>query len=232
MSRITIRNNMIDITAILQCDYLGNIYLKYKNDYYMVSLDSDVGAVLSRIEYPESFKKNLIEMCFLKKETKSGLIKSGHDTLRGKIHDSISNMTEDEIEDYMSKNDYMSIDPYFVEKKHYWVQYQEDDNDDINDNFYLNGVVNELDIDKTDGMVYSDLLSLSCGTFDTILIKGDNTSKNVVSVIERIDGHCTSRLTVYTSGHFRANFFDKVKYSVLCVDTAADTLILARSYEM
>jgi len=219
--------------GVLQTDYLGNVYLKYKNDYYIISLDVDnaVGALLTQVKYPEVFRKNLQETNFLRKEVKSGIIKSGHNTLRGRVNDSISNMTDEEIDDYVSKNDYMSYDPQFIERNYFWVQYQEDNEelyDEENNNFYLNGVIDESEMEKDniDGIIYSDLLSLSNGTFDTILIKGDIRSKNVVSTIERIDGHCTSRLTVYTSGYIRANFFDRVKYSRLCIDLISDTLML------
>ena len=81
------------------------------------------------------------------------------------------------------------------------------------DGFYLNGISEG----SQQGMVYSELLSLNPGTFDTILIQGDTTSKNVVSTTERIDGYCTARLTVYTSGHFRPNFMDSSRLSRLCI---------------
>lgn len=207
-------------SVYIQTDYLGNIYLKHNDQYYTVSLDSyqPSGVELNKIEKPNIFRKNLIESRFLRDAVKSGVIKANNSSLAGKAYESMSDMTEEELDDYMTKNDFSSFDSSFHERKYYWVQYNEEDEPlegEEDDGFYLNGISE----DSQQGMVYSDLLSLSPGTFDTILIQGDTTSKGVISTTERIDGYCTARLTIYTSGHFRPNFMDSSRLSRLCIVT-------------
>jgi hypothetical protein len=205
-------------TVYMQTDYMGNIYLKHNDQYYIVSLDSyhPSGVELNRIEKPNIFRKNLIESRFLKDAIKSGVIKANNTSLTGKAYESINDMTDEEHSDYMTKNDFSSFDSSFYERKYYWIQYKEEDElleGEEDDGFYLNGISEG----SQQGMMYSELLSLNPGTFDTILIQGDTTSKNVVSTTERIDGYCTARLTVYTSGHFRPNFMDSSRLSRLCI---------------
>lgn len=203
----------------VQTDYMGNVYLKHNDQYYTVSLDSyhPSGVELNKIEKPNIFRKNLIESRFLKDAVRSGVIKANNSSLAGKAYESMSDMTEEELDDYMAKNDFSSFDSSFHEKKYYWVQYNEEDEPmegEEDDGFFLNGI---SDGPQQQGIMYSDLLALSPGTFDTLLLQGDTSSKNVISSIERVDGYCTARLTVYTSGHFRPNFMDSSKLSRLCV---------------
>lgn len=231
-----------DNWAYLQTDYFGNIYLKHKDKYYTVSLDSyeSSGIELNRIEKPDVFRKNLIESRFLKNAIKTGVIKANSTSLSGKVYESMNDMTEEELEEYMSKNNFSTFDSSFHEKKHFWVQYDEEDEPlegTEDDGFYLNGIYDgdyiPDNLDQTQeqekaqvqaqeqgqGICYSDLLAYCPGSFDTILMQGDMSSKRVLSNTERIDGYCTTRLTVYTSGHFRANFIDFSKLSRLCMIT-------------
>jgi hypothetical protein len=197
----------------IQVDYLGNIYIKHGSDYYTVSLDAylPAGIELNKISKLDIFRKNHSEYQFLKKEIKSGVIKPSETTLTGKAHELMNQMTEEEYADYMEKNNYSNYDSTFEEKQHYRIDLKEEDDDTlegiINDNFYLHGVVD--DNESTQGIIYSDLLSFNPGSFDVILINGEKSSNNVLSVIERVDGYYTARLTIYTKGIFKANFMDK-----------------------
>jgi hypothetical protein len=225
-------NNMV---AFLQTDYFGNIYLKYLDSYYMVTLDPELesGIELTRIKKPDIFRKNLADYQDMRKYIRSGTIKSGNQTLRGRVYDELNQMTPEEIEDYVMKNEYGALDPEFSERKYYWVQYKEDDEpleEALDNMFYLNGITDSDDKDNcTGGIYYSDLLSLSPGTFDTILIEGDLASKHVVSSVERIDGYCTVRMTAYSSGHFRSNFVHTSKYARLCLDTETNELLMKKN---
>lgn len=215
--------SMIDY-AILQIDLLGNTYLKYNDTYYIVSIDQycSSGVELTKIKNPNIFRKNLIEGQNLKKGMKSGVIKSNNTTLRGKAHESINDMTDEEKNEYMDKNNYMINDDGCIAKKYFWVKYDEDDEPlegETDDGFYLNGVVDESDINESQGIVHSDLLSLVPGTFEVILIQGDINSKYIISNIARIDGYYTNNLTVYTSGKLRTNFIEVTKLAILCLDT-------------
>ncbi len=220
--------------AIFQTDYLGNIYLKYNENYYSISLNSDdvTGIELCLIKNPDTFRNNLIETESIVSNIRSGTIKAGNQTLRGKINDTLTDMTDDEKEDYMLKNEFSSYDPLFHEKNYFWVQYNNDedilDDDNEENGYYLNGVITSDPLNETNkGIVYSDLLCLTPGTFDTILIEGDTRSKYVISNIARVDEYCTSRLTAYTSGFFRTNFFDSCKMARLCLEN--NHLIMKKS---
>lgn len=215
-----------DQSVLLQTDYNGNIYLRHDDKYYIVSLDQycDSGVELTPINKPDYFRKNLLEK--KKIEIRSGTIRVSDNTLRGRVYDSLNEMTEEEREEYAEKNNYSAYDPEFHERKYYWVQYKEDEPLDefIEDEFYLNGVSS----DRSDaGIVISDLLADGIGTFDTILIDGDQSSKHVISTIEKIDNSSTARLTVYSkSGYFRANFMNMSKYGRLCFDQDKKELIV------
>jgi len=221
-----------DEKVYLQTDYQGNIYLKHNDQYYIVSLDSytDSGVELNKIYKVDAFRKNLMESQFLQRAVRSGVIKANNSSLAGRAYESLNDMTDDEREEYMAKNDFSNFDPGYHERKYFWVQYKEDDEPlegEEDDSFYLNGISEGSYPDQKQalvqgqgqGMMYSDLLSMSPGSFDTILIQGDTASKRVISNTERVDGYCTARLTVYTSGHFRPNFMDSSKMGRLCVET-------------
>ena len=72
-------------------------------------------------------------------------------------------------------------------------------------------------------MKISDLLSLYPASHDTILIDGspdidtnDASIKGLSRVIascEKIGNDCIQRLTIYTNGYFKCNFFDKIVFS-------------------
>lgn len=217
--------------AYLQTDYLGNIFLKYHDKYYFVGLDSalDQGVELSPVIHPETFKKNLLEMQSIVSNVKSGEIRSGNQTLRGRVYESLNEMTEDEREEYLIKNDGSIYDPQFKERDYFWVQYKQDDElleDELDDTYFINGY-HSHDVGNY-GIYYSELLCLTPGSFDTILINGDLTSKNVVSNVERIDGYCTCRLTVHESGHMRTNFIDMSKLGILCIDDTTSELVIEK----
>ena len=217
--------------AFLQTDYLGNIYLKFNETYYFVNLDPALlqGVELSLVINPDTFKKNLLEMKSLVNNVKSGEIRSGNQTLRGRVYESLNEMTEDERDEYLMKNDGSIFDPQFKERDYFWVQYKQDDEvleEEQDDTFFINGY-HDTALENY-GIMYSELLCLTPGSFDTILIGGDLTSKNVASSVERVDGYCTCRLTVYETGHLRTNFIDTSKLGILCIDPLTSELIVEK----
>jgi hypothetical protein len=219
-----------DQHVVLHIDLLGNTYLKHNNTYYIVSIDeyAPTGIELTKINNPNIFRRGLIEAQNLKKGIKSGVINANNTTLRGKAYESISNMTDEEKDDYMDKNNFMVNNDDCIEKKYFWVKYDEDDElfeDEIDDGFYFNGLVDASEIGSIPGIVNSDLLSPVSGSFEVIMIQGDIGSKRVVSNIAKIDGYCTSNLTVFTSGKLKANFVDVTKLARLCIDPTNGELI-------
>ena len=200
--------------VVLQVDLLGNPYFKHNDTYYMISTDEylPTGVELIKINNPKIFRENLINAQNLKQGTRSGLINANNTSLRGKAHESINVMTDEEKEDYMSKNDFMVNDDGCAEKKYFWVKYDDDSNDsedfidNYDDGFNLNGVVDECETGTIHGIISSDLLTPVPGSFDIIMIHGDLSSKRVVSNICKKHGFSTSVLTVYTSGKIKTNF--------------------------
>lgn len=229
------------IPAFLQIDYMGNAYLQYDNSYYVIGLDyeSYIGIELVKIKNPAIFRKNLVETFEMVKNVKIGIIHSSNLTLAGKAMDALTNMDGEEKEDFLSANSYMAHDENYYEKKYFRVEYPKDVSDteefddfysqyaDVdNECFTFNGIEPSSEQSVTNNVTYSDLLTMSYGNYETIFIKGDRTSTNVLSSIEKKNGYCAQRLTVYSSGIFRANFIDKSKLARLCVENIDGVIML------
>lgn len=213
---------------ILQIDFIGNVYFKYGNDYYIISLDissntnissnTDTGIEITKIKNPSYFRDILIDSVHFKTAIKSGVINASDMTLRGKAHQTMKNMTDDEKDDYLEKNDYMDYDDGCLEKRYFWVRYEDEDNED-DENYYINGAVEESEVGKSQGMVYSDLLALYPGSFEVILIQGDHNSKKVISNTEKMNGFNSGlHLIVYTGGFVKVSFMNTNILSKICVD--------------
>lgn len=213
MSKILVKP---DNSATVHVDYYGNIYLKYNDNYYIVSLDpySEHGIELCLIKSIESFRQNYTDYqdTLDKTKIKSGTIRLTSNTLKGHVSETLSGKPEEERE----YND--GIEMYIEEKKKYWIQ-NLDEEDDEDDDYYLNGI--------GEGILYADILYPFTGSFNTILIDGNDTSNNIVSTIEKKDGTMSMTLTIYSKvGVLKANFLDKKKYASLIHD--GDTLKLVR----
>jgi hypothetical protein len=214
--------------AFAHVDYLGNMYLKHNDTYYIISLDNDLneGVSLTPIAKPEVFKNNYSESKFLKNDIRSGTIRANVQTLKGRVQDTITDMTEEERDDYELQYD----DNNRPEKKFYRVQYESDDEmmeEEIDDGFYLNGVVDIEGAADSDskGILMSDMLAFDIGSFDVVLIHGDMRSKNVVSSIEKKNGFSPSTLAIYSSGHFVARFVDQTKIGRLCLSDTNELIM-------
>ena len=229
------------IPAFLQIDYMGNAYLQYDNSYYVIGLDydSDTGIELVKIKNPDIFRKNLVDMFDMVRNVKSGTIRSSNLTLAGKAMDTLTNMNSEEKEEYLSANSYMAHDENYYEKKYFRVEYPKDASDneefddfysqyaDVDDEcFAFNGIEPSSEQSVTNNVTYSDLLTISYGNYETIFIKGDKNSTNVLSCVEKKNGYCSQRLTVYSSGIFRANFIDKSKFARLCIENIDGCIVL------
>jgi hypothetical protein len=203
--------------ARIEIDYNGNIYICYNDIYYIVSLDSDNenGAELIKINNNNYYYDIFAENKYIFQNMRFGNILSGESTLSGKIYERLNNMTINEKEKYVLKNNYNCSDPQFIEKSYYRVNYEElDEEEDENIPFHISGI----DIkNEKNGLLLSRLLSPYPCSFDTIYIDGDIISKNVLSSSERLDGYCSSRLTLYSFGYIRCNFIDRVILSRLCI---------------
>lgn len=224
----------------LHIDILGNTYLKHNETYYIVSIDEYIpsGVELTKIKNPNIFRKRLIEENNLKQGMKIGKINNNNTTLRGKASESISNMTDEEKNEHMEQNEYLANDGCCEEKKYFWVKYNDgkeifdgdDEDDDFDEGFYFNDLVNESDIGVTDvtdvqGIIHSDLLSPVPGSFEVIMIHGDIGSKRVVSSISKIDGYWSAILTVFTSGKLKSNFTYKTILARLCLDSNNEIIV-------
>ena len=122
-----------EIKVYLLVDYLGNIYLKHDETYYIISVDVESGTEINKIYNTAIFRKNLDEYKFLSESVKSGIIKLNSTTLAGKASETLSGMNEEERTEYMEKNDLFYNDSNFDEKKGYWVQYKDKMSDESSD---------------------------------------------------------------------------------------------------
>lgn len=223
----------INEIANIEIDYNGNIYILYNGIYYILSLDPDNidGIELIKINNNKYYRDIFNENKHIFKHTNIGKIVSGITTLSGKIYEQLNDMTFEEKENYSINNNYDYVDPQFTEKTYYRV-FNEDnfaENDLVEDEnivFHLNGInINQ----ELKGLLLSELLIPYPSSFDTIYIDGDIISKNVVSSSERIDGYCTTRLTIYSSGFLKCNFMDKIILTKLCIDDVNLTIKLYNS---
>tara|TARA_B110000908_G_C10256667_1_gene456026 strand:- start:2893 stop:3600 length:708 start_codon:yes stop_codon:yes gene_type:complete len=204
--------------ASIEIDYNGNVYILYNNTYYIISLEQDNinGLELIKIDNSRYYQDMYNENKHLFGNMMFGNILSGETTLSGKVHSQLNDMTQDEKDIYSLKNNYDFNNTQFIENTYFRVHKNEsDENEDENILFHLNGI----DIkNEHKGLTLSKLLIPYSCSFDTIYIDGEIISKNVISSSERIDGYCSSRLTIYSSGYFRCNFIDKVILSKLYID--------------
>lgn len=225
-----VENKATELKAYIEGDYNGNIYIRYNGIYYIVFLDIDSknGIELIKIENIKYYNDIYNENIDIYKNIYRGNIISKNTTLSGKVYEKINDMSDEEKKNYQLKNNYETSDPHFTERQYYSVIYDKIQDDDIQDDnmyFRFNNIYTEQEYK---GLKIANLLWPYPCSFDTIYIDGDIISKNVVSSIERIDGYCTSRLTIYSSGYFRCNFIEKIILSKICVD---DTGLIIRNYE-
>lgn len=206
----------------IEVDYMGNIYFEYGDEYFTLSLDydTDTGIKLDRIVSPDRYRKQLEEQSHIKRHIKSGKINHSTNTLRGKTGQVLNNMSDEQMDEFMTNNDYSSYDPNFKESNYYWVKYDSDIDSDneIPDEFFLNQCVNDDTGNDTEGIKISKLLQLYPASHDTIFMNGSLYSKHVLSTCEKQDGYCTQRVTIFTDGYFRCNFIDKIIVSRLIND--------------
>ena len=208
-------NEYTDTHATVEIDYNGNVYVMYNDIYYIILLDSDNinGLELIKIDNTKYYTDIFNENKHLFTDTSMGTIVSSNCTLSGKIYDQLNEMTDEDKSNFSFKNNYDFNDSYFIENKYYRVKYDHEYTDD-NIVYRLNSISTDK---KQKGIMLSQLLSPTCSSFDTIYIDGELISKNIVSSSERMDGCCSSRLTIYSSGYIRCNFIDKIIISKLCI---------------
>jgi len=225
MNTITIYSNTdekINVNGLFYGDLNGNMYFVINNDYYIVSLDYYLkeGIEFIKIKNINNFKKNYEEFKTNLQNTKSGTINQSNLTLKGMAQENIQNMSDDEKDKFLDNNEYFGESDNIIEKKYYWLKHNDDlsSDDEYNDNYYLNGFINISDVSEKYGIVHADVLSIHKGTFDVFLIRGDLTSKNIISTMEKQNKSSTMFLTIYTDGYVKSNFIDKIKISRICFD--------------
>lgn len=184
-------------------DFKGNLFAIYDNKYYYVMIDDESGLCFEKINHIEKF----INVDDYNK--KIGQIQSGNTTLRGKVLENLNNKDEEEIQD-MDMYDYNN---YYPEKSLFYLQNNEEENSDCesidDESFNINGEY----LDKS-------ILSFeTIGSFDVVVIEGSLTSKFVVFTMERSNGICCKRLTIFTDGIFKVNYIGTIeKYYDLVID--------------
>lgn len=206
MSLIKVENCINNAEILV--DFLGNIFLKHNDYYYYISLNNDLdcGIELIRILNINKLKKNYEFSSHLKNLIKSGEIMVNGNTLQGKV---ASHMNDTNQED---NNEYNYTDKSYHERKYFKTIYDDSDNEENDDDikYYINGVCEN---NETHGIKYADLLFSSANNYETILIDGNIESHKVISTVEKKDGYCDSRLSIYTNGIMRCNFFDVSKWA-------------------
>lgn len=188
---LSVKNNQ---SASIEVDYIGNIYLKCNDKYYIIMLDISMssGIDLVKINNPDIFKNNLINSHFTNNEIKVNNILPVN-TLHAKINETLNVSSYNCIEE---------------------TYFSTEEIEDYDEEYIFNG----------SGIGFSDLLSFRENSFNTILIQGDIKSKEVISFIERADKFSPYTLIVYTSGIIKVNcdeiIFSQLSYEsneLVCV---------------
>jgi hypothetical protein len=168
---ITTQNNY---KVNIETDYIGNIYFKCNELYYIVIINTDLptGIDLVKLNNPDIFRNNLRNSHFI--DAKCELLPIMPITLQTKIKQEINSFN-------------------CVEETYFSTPQLDDDNDCDNEyNFYGDNI-------------FSELLSFRENSFNTILINGDEKSKDVKSFIERSDKFSPYTLVIYTTGILKLN---------------------------
>lgn len=213
----------------IMCDLIGNIFIKTvrgdakdggmesiecdssecddRSAYFWLSMTDGTPELVPLIKSYHRLRKNYIDHIGIRDFIRRGRVIQGKSTLKGVAMNRLDQMDEDKRSDM----DFNNFDNTFVERSYYNVQRDhiegmsdEDDDDRMDqygDMFYLNGCVDDL----SGGIQNAPIMMTSPGTFDTLLIDGHDESKNVISTIERIDGYCVYRVTIYTNGILKIN---------------------------
>lgn len=211
----------------IMCDLIGNIFIKtVRSDikdgpidsaecdsaecdemttYQWLSMTDGTPELVSLIKSYHRFRKNYIDHIGMREQIMCGKVVQGKATLRGVAMNGLNQMDQNDRSDM----DFNNFDNTFVERSYYNIQRDQmedidDDDDQIDqdgDMFYLNGCVD----DQSGGIQHAPIMMTSPGSFDTLLIDGSVESKNVISTIERIDGCCVYRVTIYTNGILKIN---------------------------
>jgi len=170
----------------MEHDIMGNLLFKYEKNYYYLHMSDEI--LLEKICDPKIFKPDDDQK---QNYVHRGVIHSGKISLRGKVLQKLSNIDPTELS---SMNIY-DVNKYFPERKLYWVEKNDtDSDDDLDDGYAING--NYLNI--------SDINMMSYSSHDTIIIKGNKSSKHVLFTMERRSA-CFIRLTIYTDGIVSVN---------------------------
>lgn len=206
MSLIKIDNS--EERAKIMVDFLGNIFLHHNEKYYYITLNNDIkcGVELIEILNIKQLKRNYEESFQLKRLIKSGVIKNNGQTLQSRVITNLNNESE-------HNNEFAYTDKSYHERQYFKTVYDDDSDNETDDNgsFYINGV-NEND---GFGLKYAELLFTCDNNYETILIDGNIESKKIISTVEKKNGYCDSRLSIYTNGIFRCNFFNCSKWAKL-----------------
>ena len=169
---IAIQNNQ---KVNIETDYIGNIYFKCNEQYYIVIINIDLpsGVDLIKLNNPEIFRNNLRNSYFI--DAKYEFLPILPITLQTKIK--------------QETNSFNCVEETYFSTP----QLNDDNNDNDNEyNFYGDNI-------------FSELLSFRENSFNTILINGDEKSKEVKSFIERSDNFSPYTLVVYTTGIIKLN---------------------------
>ncbi len=207
----------VDVSCTLMVDHIGNICLKYKDNYYYVYVD-DARIDFVHLKNVQNLRKQLNcnndIISIVKRQSKK--IIASDETLRGKTMKYIDDMQD--TDKYTS--DFSSYDSTFVERMYYNLLDVDtccDDEDTFDDTlpFYVNLMVG----DSTDEIEFADILMEHPASHDTIVMRGNCESTNVCATIERKDGFCARRLTIYTDGFMKINNVgDKITYFKVVID--------------
>ena len=205
-------------SAVLKHDVFGAIYLEYNNNLYLLYiLPSDVNYSDNSDNdekiYPHSHR---IIMLHMKPSQIMQINNNNIDYHKGNIIPCSTSLKEDVQKNLETEND-IKIEDYFPEnkffisnvldKKQEKCMFNGENSDDDNDN-------DEFNDDMVGGFTFygsnSDLLmegtveQYPCN-YDTVIAKGDTTSKHFIFNSECENDHNSFRITIFTTGTFTLN---------------------------
>lgn len=179
-----------DSEILIKYDFLGNIFLNFKDEYYYFDIIDQLELV--KINNIDFYKKYLLDNKHIE-EISEGKINPCKGTLKGATMDFIKD--NDEIHE---KN----IDEKFIESKYYHMEYDKIEEDHFVDISEEGSYVNCQYLDKC------DFVFINPPSNDFIYME-DNIVK---ATVENKTGFCTKRITLYSDNKIRVYFIGDRDY--------------------
>lgn len=228
----------------IEADYNGNIYLRFEDQVYNVLLDaSNMTLAPLTPDARNALRSILLDHPHLKMHTKIGKVILSDITLKGRVSKVLKNMDQDEYAEHADSNNFTSVST-FIEEEFYRIQKipnadadaeldsdldSDSDSDNMDDRYIFCDLQDrqaqaqtkhtETGIKLWPYIVFSDMLNDCMAHYDTLMIKGDTSSKIVTSCVQNQHTYNSCRIVFYSDGVVKIHYPGSCSvYSKISID--------------